>query len=178
MGNVHNDRSNQTYRSHAEQFSALSMVLMQNNSTHHDFVEVDSRIIEDIPEAIHWPEYRRMLNNIGWKGDIPETWKLCKSDEKELYELVLLMEERHIIPTRIRNKQIFTDLMQKECFNDYKQYIDTNLNGNSEPIDESEIDQIENGNPMTTRNSGDDQDQATNNWCNGFENIFAGLCRC
>ena len=91
------------------------------------------------------------------------------------------MEEVDINPSRMRDKQKFIDLMEQECFKDYKEYININLNGHNEAIDESdidesEIDQIENDNPMTSRNSGDDQNQTTD-WCNGFENLLVGLCK-
>ena len=155
--------------------------LCVHSTVKHQFKLRTKGAVEDIfPENIHWLEARRMLNNIGWKGAIPESWEQCKLQEEQLYELVLLMEQLNINISRIRDKQEFMDLMEQECFKDYKQYIDINLNENNEAIDECEIDQIdqiENGNPMTPRNGGDDDQNQTTDWCNGFENVLVGLCR-
>ena len=117
-----------------------------------------SALIEDVRdgnEAMNWSEFRRMFSNIGWKGTIPDTLEQCESNEKTLYQLCSLMHTLKIKPSTIRNKKAFMNEMEKEFYKDYKQYVDRNLNENRQNVNE----QNEN-----------------RNWCNGFANIFGGLC--
>ena len=78
--------------------------------------------------VINWPEFQRMLKNIGWNGGIPDTSEDCKTNDRELYNLLLEMIKKKINPTKVRNKQTFMNEMKHECFKGYQQYIGQHLN--------------------------------------------------
>ena len=90
----------------------------------YDRVPFQTYIIND---NVNWAEFKRMFNNIGWNGIVPDQYEQVQLMDDKLYEIISIMIKKQINPSKIRDKQTFIDELDEQCYNTHKQYIDDHL---------------------------------------------------
>ena len=90
---------------------------------------------ESITSEDGWSGYIQLLTNIGWKGEIPQTFKACTKDEI-LFALLSPMFAKNN-PSKIRTPEAFIEKVigtdPKLCHS-HLQYIQKNLDYKQEEI--------------------------------------------
>lgn len=76
-----------------------------------------------------WSEYIQLFTNIGWKGNIPQTFHECKQD-KQMLQIIEKFVTTKTKPSTIRTANQFMNVLNKgdnELCHIHLEYIQTNL---------------------------------------------------